>query len=303
MLNENALNAFLALAKTGSFQEAARMIGVSNASLSRYILQAETETGLSLFNRSRNNSKLTREGQEYLSVAQDLKSDLERYQRRVAILGDTNGGILRIGCGPLTTKTLILPVLRMVREEMPDLRFEVLVSAYARPLDLLQNDQFDIFVGDLTYTPEADDVEIVVVEKQPVVFVAHAAHEIHRRGPQSLGDVFEFPFASPHLHKHWKATLTKALGGDAGAAKKVAALPRIESDDYAFLTALLDRPDVIVGGMREAFTEMLASKKIKEVDVIAPPFWNICASRKTQGGTAALNLFWSKLVEFNAFNQ
>ncbi|CUJ97820.1 Cyn operon transcriptional activator [Shimia thalassica] len=303
MLNENALNAFLALAKTGSFQDAARLIGVSNASLSRYIVQVETETGLTLFNRSRNNSKLTREGQEYLSVAQDLKSDLERYQRRVVDLGNTNGGMLRIGCGPLTTRTLILPVLRKVREEMPDLRFEVLVSAYARPLDLLQKDQFDIFVGDLTYTPEADDVEILVVEKQPVVFMAHPAHEIHERGPQSLGDVFEFPFASPHLHKHWKATLTKALGGDARAAQKVAALPQIESDDYAFLTSLLERPDIIVGGMRGAFTELLASGQVKEVDVIAPPFWNICASRKSNGDSAALNLFWSTLVELNTISQ
>ncbi|PYG25551.1 LysR family transcriptional regulator [Pelagimonas varians] len=303
MLNENALNAFLALAKTGSFQDAARMIGVSNASLTRYILQAETETGLKLFNRSRNNSKLTREGQEYLGVAQDLKSDLERYLRRVAGLGDTNGGVLRIGCGPLTTRTLILPALTKVREEMPDQRFEVLVSAYARPLDLLQNDQLDIFVGDLTYTPEADDVEILVMERRPVAFMAHPAHEIHGRGPQSLNDLFEFPFASPHLHKHWKATLTKALGGDAGAAKKVAALPQIESDDYAFLTALLDWPDFIVGGMREAFTEMLASKTVKEVDVATPPFWNICASRKPNDGSAALNLFWSKLAGFDATNQ
>ncbi|UWQ93052.1 LysR family transcriptional regulator [Rhodobacteraceae bacterium M382] len=299
MLNENALNAFLVLAQTGSFQEAARKIGVSNASLSRYIAQAEVETGLTLFHRTRNNSKLTRAGQEYLTVAQDLKSDLDRYQNRVAELGNTNGGVLRVGCGPLTTRTLILPTLLKVRKEMPNLRFEILVSAYARPLDLLQNGQFDIFVGDLTYTPEADDVDILVMEKQQVVFVAHPAHPIHGRGPQSLSDIFEFPFASPHLHKHWKATLTKALGGDVTAAQKVAALPQIESDDYAFLAALLDSPDIIVGGMPETFKELLALQTVKEIPVLSPLYWNICASRKSQGGSAALDLFWSRLADLN----
>lgn len=299
MLNENALNAFLALAQTGSFQAAARKIGVSNASLSRYIAQAEVDTGLTLFHRTRNNSKLTRAGQEYLTIAQDLKSDLVRYQKQVADLGNTNSGVLRIGCGPLTTRTLILPILQKVRAEMPGLRFEVLVSAYARPLDLLQNDQFDIFVGDLTYTPEADDVEILVVEKQQVVFMAHPSHPIHGRGPQTPTDIFGFPFASPHLHKHWKATLTKALGGDATAAKIVSALPQIECDDYGFLNALLEKPDIIVGGMREAFEELLDSGKIKEITVVAPIYWNICASRKSQGASAALDLFWSKLVEVN----
>lgn len=300
MLTENILNAFLALAQTGSFQEAARKIGVSNASLSRYIAQAEADTGLTLFSRTRNNSKLTRAGQEFLPVAQDLKSDLERFQKRVSDLGETGGSVLRIGCGPLTSRTLILPTLQKVRQEMPNLRFEVLVSAYARPLDLLQSGQFDIFVGDLTYTPEADNVEIVVMEKRAVVFLAHAAHEIHSRGPQSLGEIFDYPFASPHLHKHWKATLTNALGGDATAAEKVDALPQIESDDYAFLAALLDKPDIIVGGMREAFAELLEANKIKEVSVKTPVFWNICASRKSGAGSAPLDLFWSKLLEMGA---
>ncbi|MEP3297646.1 MAG: LysR family transcriptional regulator [Pseudoruegeria sp.] len=302
MLSENSLNAFLMLAQTGSFQEAARKIDVSNASLTRYIAQAEAESGLILFTRTRNNSKLTRAGHAFLPIAQELKSNLEQYQKRVANLNDTGSGVLRIGCGPLTSRALILPVIQKVREKLPKLRFEVLVSAYARPLDLLQNGQFDIFVGDLTYTPDAEDVEIVVMNKQPVIFLAHVDHEIHDLGPLSLGQLFEYPFASPHLHKHWKATLIKALSADKNAAQKVEALPQIESDDYAFLTGLLDRPDFIVGGIRETFSEVISAKAAKEVVLTAPIFWNICASRKLQGGSEALELFWSTLIEFDAKN-
>ncbi|WP_109310880.1 LysR family transcriptional regulator [Ruegeria sp. AU67] len=207
MMNENVLTAFLALAETGSFQNAARAMGVSNASLSRYVGQAEDYTGFVLFHRSRNSSTLTRAGQEFLPIAQALREDLDRYATRVAGLRETGPGTLLVGCGPLTTRTLILPVLRAVRQVMPDLRFRILVSAYARPLDLLQAGEFDVFLGDLTYTPDAEDVEIMVMEKQEILFVAHRDHEIHQRGAQTMAGIFEYPFASPHLHKHWKATL------------------------------------------------------------------------------------------------
>lgn len=299
MINENALTAFLTLARTGSFKEAARETGVSNASLSRYIAQAETEAGFTLFNRTRNNSTLTREGQEFLPVAQSLKADLESYTRRVADMRDAGRGVLRIGCGPLASRTLIMPALQHARARLPDLRFEVLVSAYRRPLDLLQSGQFDIFVGDLTYTPAAENIEIVVMDKQPVVFLAHTSHDVHTKGPQSLADVFEYPFASPHLHKHWKATLTKAFGGDQQAEDKVRALPQIECDDYSFLSGLLAEPDFIVGGMRETFAEVLATKTAREITVSPPIQWNICASRKAQVHSEALDMFWSVLVGVN----
>lgn len=299
MLNENSLTAFLALARTGSFQEAARQVGVSNASLSRHIAQAEAETGFALFHRGRANNSLTREGREFLPVAQGLKADLERFEKQVKTLRDAGSGTLRIGCGPLTPRTLILPALQAVRLQMPDLRFEVLVSAYGRPLDLLQSGEFDLFVGDLTYTPEADNVEIMVMAKQPVVFLAHTAHEIHSQGPCSLADILEYPFASPHLHKHWKATLIKALGGDRSAVEKVTALPQVESDDYGFLTALLDKPDFIVGGMRATFSERLALGSAREIPLGAPLFWNICASRRSSGGFEALDLFWNTLSSLN----
>ncbi|WP_050604189.1 LysR family transcriptional regulator [Ruegeria sp. 6PALISEP08] len=300
MINENALTAFLSLAETGSFQNAARAMGVSNASFSRYVGQVEDHAGVALFDRSRNSSTLTRAGQEFLPIAKALREDLDRFATRVTSLRETGPGTLLIGCGPLTTRTLILPVLRSVRRVMPDLRFRVLVSAYARPLDLLQAGEFDVFLGDLTYTPEADDVEIMVMEKQEIQFVAHRDHEIHQRGPQTMAGIFDFPFASPHLHKHWKATLTKSLGGDAAAVEKVNAQPRIECDDYNFLTGLLVEPDYIVGGMPDTFEELIRAKKVKPVSMKQSLTWNICAARKSQNTSDALELCWSELAKYRA---
>lgn len=300
MLNENVLTAFLLLAEFGSFQEAARKMSVSNASFSRYIAQAEEQSGFSLFIRNRNNSKLTRAGQKYLVVAQKLRNDQLQYERQVEQLRRDGVGTLRIGCGPLTTRTLVLPVLHEMLKEIPGLRFQIAVSARGAPLDLLHSGAIDMFVGDLTHTPQFDDIEIMVVKKQPVVFVANASHEIHELGTCTLKEIFEYPFASPHLHRHWRETLIDVLGGNNEAAAKVSALPQIESDDYGLLTGLLSEPEFIVGGMRETFAEQLTMGTVREIKVRAPITWNICAARKRNDGLVALDLFWQHLAALNS---
>lgn len=299
MLNDNALTALLLLAEIGSFQEVAKKMGVSNASLSRYIAQAEEQTGFVLFHRNRNNSKLTRAGQEFLPVARQLKSDLDHYEKRVEQLRETGGGTLKIGCGPLTSRTLIQPILQEIVRQIPKLQVHVTVSAQSAPLELLQNGMIDVFVGDLTFTPDTEKTEILVLEKRAATFVAHTDHDIHNLATCSLHDIFEYPFGCPPLHKHWRNTLIKALGGDQHAAEKVKALPQIVSDDYGLLTGLLSQPPFIVGGMQETFSEHLALGTVKEIKLRSPITWNICAARNTNERSPALDLFWDELSRLN----
>lgn len=300
MLNENALRAFLVLAETGSFQQAARSMGVSNASVSRYISQAEDHTGGALFHRSRNSSTLTRAGRAFLPIALELRQALDRYGQQVTSLRDTGPGKLLIGCGPLATRSLVLPVLNRMREALPELRYEILVSAHAHPLNLLHARRFDLFIGDLTYTPPAENVEIMVMAKQDIAFYAHKDHDVHTRGAITLAQMFSYPFASPHLHKHWKSALVQALGGDQPARDKVETLPQIESDDFGFLTGLLARPDIIVGGMPDSFADLVATGRVRPIELTGTLAWNICAARSRDNSSGPLDLFWRELTRFSA---
>ncbi|WP_294225784.1 LysR family transcriptional regulator [uncultured Shimia sp.] len=298
MLTETSLEAFFHLAETNSFQEAARRMGVSNASLSRYIQQAEEQAGVVLFHRSRNNCRLTRAGQEFLPLARKLEQDLGLFTRQLELLRTGEGRQLRIGCGPLVPRALVQPVLREAMKASPMLRFQLDVSARISPLERLQNGEIDMFIGDLTHTPEADNVEIMMIAKRPVMFVARPGHPIHERGVVTLKEVFSYPFASPHLHKHWRATLIKALGGDAEAEEIVKALPQVESDDYHFLTQLAAQDGFIVGAVKDTFEEMLALGRLQAIETRAPITWNICAVRKTEDVTDAQEAFWQQLKAY-----
>ncbi len=295
MLTETSLEAFFHLAESNSFQEAARRMGVSNASLSRYIQQAEEQAGMGLFHRSRNNCRLTRAGQEFLPLARKLEQELGLFARQLELLRSGEGRQLRVGCGPLVPRALVAPVTQAVLRALPDMRLHLEVNARIAPLEKVLSGEMDIFIGDLTHTPEAEGVEIVVMEKRPVMFVAHPDHPVHALGTCSLADVLQFPLASGHLHKHWRATFTKLLGGDQAAADKVSMLPQIESDDYHFLTGLARDGQFIVGAVEETFEEPLALGWFKKVPLAAPITWNICAVRKRGESSPALEAFWREL--------
>lgn len=295
MLNEKSLSAFLQLAETGNFQEAAKRMGVSNASLSRYIAMAENQVGFALFHRKRGNNGLTREGQKFLPIAQKLETDLRTCARQIENIRFDTGQTVRIGCGPLTPRTLIKPALQAAVQRSPGLRIRVSVSARQAPIEMLESNEIDIYVGDLTHTPETENIDLMMFEKRAVVFGAHVSHPLHNARVCALRDVFSYPFASPHLHKHWRAALTKALGGDDEAALKVKSLPQIESDDYAFLTSLLEDGNWIVGGMPETFAEYVDTGRIKLIETEPQITWNICAARKADQEQPATELLWQQL--------
>lgn len=295
MLGENPLSAVLILAETGNFQDAARRMGVSNASLSRYVAMAEAQVGFTLFHRKRGNSGLTRKGAEFLPVARKLQTEMHACDRQIAHIRENNRQVVHIGCGPLTPRTLIKPALRKALQISPELRFRIAVDARQAPIEMLESNEIDIYVGDLTHTPEAENIELMMFEKRAVVFAAHVSHPLHKAGGVTLNEVFSHPFASPHLHKHWRAAVTQALGGTEEAAERVRVLPQVESDDYAFLTSLLEDDRLVVGGMPETFAELVAAGSVKLIETRPQITWNICAARKAGQEHQAIDLVWQQL--------
>ena len=295
MLTEKTLSAVLYLAETGNFQEAAKRLGVSNASLSRYVSMAEEQVGFPLFHRKRGNSGLTREGQKFLLVAKNLQADLKRCADQIERIRLDTSQTVRIGCGPLTPRTLVRPAIQAALQQSQTLRFRVDVSARQAPIEMLESGEIDIYLGDLTHTPETENIELMMFEKREVVFAAHVSHPLHGEFPVTLNELFSYPFASPHLHKHWLAAITRALGGTDDAAEKVRALPQVESDDYAFLTSLLTGPEFVVGGMPETFAERIADGSVGLIETTPSITWNICAARKAGPGQLATETLWKQL--------
>ncbi|MEH6834305.1 MULTISPECIES: LysR family transcriptional regulator [Falsihalocynthiibacter] len=300
MIDTKCIGAVQALARYESFKEAAQVIGTSPASFSRYITQAEEYAGNSLFERRRNGAQLTPAGQQFLTLLNDLDEASGIFEHRVEHLRSTGAPTLNIGCGPLTTRTLITPLIEKLILEMPELRVRVMVSAGKEPLDALRRGTLDVAICDLTHTPDLSDLDIQVIAKKAVSFWARPQHPIHSVAPVSLAEVFRHPFISAKIHKHWKAAIAGILGGDRAAWQAVEQIPKIECDDYGLLVDLACKSDLICGGMGDAVEQHAALGLLKEIQTTQGLTWNICAARRKKVTFPALDALWEELIRLFA---
>jgi len=301
MIDETPLKAILSLSRTASFKDSAREMNISNATFSRLIRKAEDSLGFKLVDRDRAGSALTARGRSFLPLAERLLQDLTRFQRSAQALTEGGGDDLVIGCGPLTTRKLVAPVLRDMLRECPEVRCKVTVSADKQPIEQLEKGEIDIFLGDLTHTPWTEQIEIQVLAKHPVMFVAGPHHPLHADGPHLLNDILRrYPLGSPFLHNHWQATLTLALGGDGEAAEIARRLPQVQCDDYALLASLCRESDLVVGGMKENFSEFVAQGDLVPVGLQRTLQWNICIARRVGDNRRTQDMFWNRIVAMNA---
>ncbi|PSL17093.1 LysR family transcriptional regulator [Shimia abyssi] len=295
MIDDKTTSAVRALARMGSFRAASEAVGTSPASFSRYIAQAEEYAGQTLFERGGRHTILTSAGREFMVLLDKLDVATRMFEAGVGRLTETGPEMLNIGCGPLTTRAIISPILADMLEAHPDMRARVMVSASKAPLEALRMGQLDVAVCDLTHTPDLSDLEIQVLRKEPVSFWAHPAHPIFEQSQVSVKDVFRSPFMTAHLHKHWRAAVANVLGGDEEAWQIVSSLPQIESDDFGFICDLACRTNLICGGMAADFAEHAALGRLKQVQTKETMTWNICGARRKTASFPILDQFWERL--------
>ena len=94
-MDVKTLYSIIAVADHGSFNAAARALGLSLSSISVQMRALEDEVGKVLFDRSRRPPPLTDEGREFVERARDLIADWERLSE--SLKRGSNGGTIRIG--------------------------------------------------------------------------------------------------------------------------------------------------------------------------------------------------------------
>ncbi len=119
----NALPAFEAAARTGSFTRAAESLGMSQPSVSRFISNLELHLGSSLFRRRHNRITLTDEG-EILYKATQL--GLGHIRSVIEELSETQiGKVITIGCTHGFAHMWLLPRIEGLQSRLSDTKIRV----------------------------------------------------------------------------------------------------------------------------------------------------------------------------------
>jgi DNA-binding transcriptional LysR family regulator len=127
--NYNDLQAFLAVAREGSFTRAAAQLGVSQSALSHKIQGLEARLGLRLLTRTTRSVSPTEAGERLL---QALVPNFENIDAALASLGelrDKPGGTIRITTSEHAAATILWPTLATFLPQYPDVHVEAITDS------------------------------------------------------------------------------------------------------------------------------------------------------------------------------
>jgi LysR family transcriptional regulator, carnitine catabolism transcriptional activator len=143
-INPQQLSAFLQLARTGSFSEAARLQGVSQPALSRTVQQLEEAVGGRLFDRTTRSVELTPTGQELLPIADRLIAEFDSSFGELARFVEGRRGRIAIAALPSIAAVLLPPAITRYREDHPEVEVAVLDGLSGSVLDAVAQGRADI---------------------------------------------------------------------------------------------------------------------------------------------------------------
>ncbi|TBU78415.1 LysR family transcriptional regulator [Phytopseudomonas daroniae] len=126
--NFNDLQAFVVIAREGSFTRGAAQLGVSQSALSHSIRGLEARLGVRLLTRTTRSLALTEAGERlYATVAPRLE-EIEAEMSAVSEFRDKPVGTLRITTSEHAANNILWPKLHKVLCDYPDIKVEITVD-------------------------------------------------------------------------------------------------------------------------------------------------------------------------------
>lgn len=132
-----SLEIFLATCDGGSFAAAARLCISDPSTVSKAISRLEAQLGLTLFQRSTRQLRITEAGQRYSDTVRKMVQDLTCCEDELKHLNDAPCGTLRINSAVCYGHLYLRPLLRTFCQQYPDIKLELEVNDLH--VDIIEN--------------------------------------------------------------------------------------------------------------------------------------------------------------------
>ena len=185
------LRAFVALADTGSFTDAAATLHVTQSALSGLIKELEQTLGVQVVNRSTRKVSLSEVGREFYPLVARLLQDLDGALDTIADLKALKRGLVRIAAPQLMSASVLPEVIAGFRLQYPDIEIRLLDCMVEHVLPKVHSGEVDFGVG-----PEREssaDVEAQTLFEIPFVVVFRPDHPLNKKKRVTWDDALRYP--------------------------------------------------------------------------------------------------------------
>jgi DNA-binding transcriptional LysR family regulator len=147
MFDTGLLRSFVAVAESGGFTNAAKLLNSTQSTVSAQIQRLEEEAGRLLFVRSTRSVQLTSAGETLLGYARTILRLNE--DARLRLSGVRHAGRVRVGANEDLTDSWLPKVLHRFGRQYPDVEVELEIGIGPRLFERVETEELDLAVGGL----------------------------------------------------------------------------------------------------------------------------------------------------------
>lgn len=191
-----SLNAFIAIAETGSFSLAGERLHLTQPAISKRIAGLEQQLQVRLFDRLGREINLTEAGRALLPRAYQILGVLDDTRRALTNLSGEISGRLTLATSHHIGLHRLPPLLRAFTRAHPQVALDIQFLDSEVAYEQVLHGRAELAV--ITLAPETrEPVRAVGVWDDPLDFVAAPEHPLACNGPISLADVARHPAVFP----------------------------------------------------------------------------------------------------------
>lgn len=185
MFDWNEMKAFLAVARSGSTAAAARLMGVNQTTVARWLDSLERDLGCRLVDRGQGGARLTELGQALVAEAEAMERAAGAVERTVESQRREVSGVVRVTCSEALANIGIVPFLGEFNALYPDLRLELELGE--RMVDL-EAGEADVAIRSAVAMPDSNLIarKLATVDWALYCSRDYIARQGDPRGPEGL---------------------------------------------------------------------------------------------------------------------
>ena len=175
----DGVQAFVAVAESGSFSRAARELHITQTALTRRIQKLEAHLGVRLLDRTTRRVDVTVVGRDFLPQARVIVREMTAALERVKDMSLRGSGNLTLACIPSMTSHVLPSVIQRYAQLYPDNGVRLLDGATQEVCDAVLSGQAEL--GIAVQGEKHPELAETALLSDPLVFICRDTHPLQGR--------------------------------------------------------------------------------------------------------------------------
>lgn len=185
------------VARAESITTAAQTLGLTQPALTRSLGELEDNLGIRLFHRLPRGMQVTAEGARFVARARKILGDVDDMLADITASPESLSGRLRLGIAPTAWLPFAAPAIKILAEQHPGVRIEVISGAVQTLCPRLLHGDIDAIIASSRYLSPWKELDIQVLVALEFGALVRKDHPITRLQNPEEKDILGYPVILP----------------------------------------------------------------------------------------------------------